>query len=223
MNIFFLSLQGIAQKWHGDTQIYVASFALLHKFQLKKDRDSNNHTVSLELQDILARAKLLLCDIEHFVNSTSNKNGKQRPYWFEKKEMAKIVQLKIKKMNETFGVEKSEEDKYELVQQWMSNKFVKARFQNYIERLHKRIVNFKLEKNMEPKSLKSRRVSTLKPRKNRKNNRLNRRRSTTKYAGEPTTTEKTFIITTKKPRRNTKVPRIPGQQRKLNRINQKLE
>jgi hypothetical protein len=141
------------------------------------------------------------------VNATSNKNGKQTPYWFNKEEMANIVTLKKQK-------------------NLLNNLFVKARFQHYIERLHKRIEHFKLEKNLEPKSLKPRRNSTLRPRKNRKNTRLNRRRTTVDYTGVPTTTEKTFIITTKKPRRNTKVPRhtrIPGQPRKHNRINQKLQ
>lgn len=194
--LIYFSLQGIAHKWHEHTQIFVASFSLLYKFQLQEDYDSNDNTISQELKDILDRARELLCDIEHFVNATSNKNGKNMPYWFEKEEMAKIVKLRRKN------------------KPYLNNLFVKARFQHYIDRLYKRIQNFKLEKNLKSLPSKSRRLTTtLKPQRNRKS-RLGRRRTTApEYAVEPTT-EKTFIITTKKPRKNTNLPR---GQRKFNR------
>lgn len=188
----------MALKWHEHTQIYVASFSILYKLQLKDDISYNNLTISDELKVLRDRARELLCDIEHFVNATSNRNGKQKPYWFEKEEMAKIVALKKKSPN------------------YLNNLFVKARFEHYIDRLYKRIKHFNLEKNLEHKSLKSRRpTSTLRPRRLRKN----RRTTTVEYTGEPTTTEKTFIITTRKVRKNTKTPRHP---KKHNRINQSL-
>jgi hypothetical protein len=135
------------------------------------------------------------------VNATSNKNGKNRPYWFEKEEMAKIVKLRRKN------------------KPYLNNLFVKARFQHYIDRLYKRIQNFKLEKNLKSLPSKSRHVtSTLKPRRNRKN-RLGKRRSSTMQR-EPMTTEKTFIITTKRPRKNTKLPQGP---KKFNRVKQSLQ
>lgn len=199
---FSFSLQGIAHKWHEHLQIYLASFSVLYKLQEQDDTSYNNNTISQELKELRGRARELLCDIEHFVNATSNRNGEQRPYWFEKEEMGKIVTLRKEK--------------------WLNNKFVKARFQHYIDRLYKRIKHFNLQKNLEHKSLKSRRLTTtVKPRKSRKN-RMNRRKTTTlDYTGEPTTTEKTFIITTRKARKNTRTPR-PGM-KKHNRINQSLQ
>lgn len=190
---FFLWLQGLVRRWHMDTQIYVASFSLLYKYQLQDDNGLNNNTVSPELKDILERARQLLCDIEHFVNATSNRNRQHRPYWYEEVEMAKLVKLKKKTIR-------------------LNNKFVKGRFQHYISKLYKRIKDFKLEKNLEPKALKPHRPrSTLRPRKNhRKGNKL---RTTLQLTGEPITTDNTFIFTTRKPRRkNTKNPQ---RQRKM--------
>ena len=188
----------MALKWHEQTQIYLASFSILYKLQLQDDEKYNNHTVSQELKVLRDRARELLCDIEHFVNATSNRNGKQKPYWFEKEEMAKIVALKKKSPN------------------YLNNLFVKARFEHYIDRLYKRIKHFNLEKNLENKSLKSRRpTTTLRPRRMRKN----RRTTTVDYTGEPTMTEKTFIITTRKVRKNTRMPKHPH---KHNRKNQSL-
>lgn len=197
---FFFSLQGIAKKWHEHLQIYLASFTVLYKRQLQDDTQFNNHTFSPELKNLRDNARELLCDIEHFVNATSNKNGEQKPYWFEKEEMAKIVILREKKI--------------------LNNLFVKARFQQYIEKLCKRIKHFNLQRNLQPKALKPRRyTTTLKPRRSRKN-KMNRRRTTLDYTGEPTTTETTFIITTRRNRKNTRTPR--QGMKKHNRVNQNL-
>lgn len=201
--IFLLSLQGIAHKWHEHIQIYVASFSLLYKYQLKSDQDNNNNTISKELEDILNKARALLCDIEHFVNATSNKDGNDKPKWYKVEEMTKITR-KLKNQKPRFN-----------------NIFVKARFQHYINRLYKRIQSFNLTKNLEHKSLhnKSRRVTT---RGSRKNNRTRRPRTTTEdYTGEPTSTQKVFIVTTRRPRKNTKVGRKGTK--KGNRINSSLQ
>lgn len=197
ISIHSFSLQGIAQDWHRHLQIYLASFSVIYKNQLNDDTNYN-HTISEELKVLRDRARELLCDIEHFVNATSNRDGAQKPDWYDRESMGKIVTLRKEKL--------------------LNNIFVKSRFQHYIEKLYKRIKHFNLQKNLEHKSLKSR---TVKPRRSRKH-RLNRRRTTTlSYTGEPTTTEKTFIITTRKVRKNTRTPR-PGM-KKHNRINQSLQ
>lgn len=193
-------------KWHKDTQIFVASFFIIHELQLRYDNVYNNHTVSSELKDILDQARALLCDIEHFVNATSNKDGLSKPHWYEKDEMKKIVRFETKDRP-------------------VNNMFVKARFQNYIEKLYKRIKHFNLERNL--KTLKNPRVKTsTRPHRNRKNKQRGgvgsqkRRGRVTAANGEPTTTEKTIIITTKNARRK-KASRLPGQ-KKQNKINQSL-
>lgn len=183
----------------------MASFSLLYKFQLREDFKNNNNTISQELKDILDRARELLCDIEHFVNATSNKNGQNKPYWFEKDEMAQIVTLHKKKNKHI-----------------LNNLFVKARFEHYIERLYKRIQNFNLEKNLEKKSIsnKIRPFTTLRPRKNR-TNRKGRHRTTL----IDKSTEKTFIITTRKPRKNLIYQANNSKvslQKKSKRLNQSL-
>lgn len=130
IELFLLFLQGIAQKWHEHTQIYVASFYLLYKYQNQSDNDNNNSTVSLELKQIFNRAQDLLCVIEDFVNATlQKKNESFKPYWFSKEEMSKLITLKKNK-------------------HFINNLFVKARFQHYIDRLFKRIQSFKLERNL---------------------------------------------------------------------------
>lgn len=196
-------MQGIAHKWHEHLQIYVASFSFIHKNQTKADELNNNTTLSNELETILNKARALLCDIEHFVNATSNKHGNNIPKWYSLGEMSRIV-WKLKNQKSRYN-----------------NLFVKARFQQYVDRLYKRIQSFNLTKNMEHKSLqnKSRRVKTTL--KSRRRNRMNKRRTTTvAYTGEPTSTEKVFIITTRGPRRNTKVGR---GLKKGNRINHSLQ
>lgn len=176
----------------------MASFSNLYKNQLQDDTSYNNHTISQELKVLKDRARELLCDIEHFVNSTSNRKGEEMAY-FKKEEMGKIVSLRKEKL--------------------INNIFVKARFQHYIDKLYKRIKHFNLQKNLEHKSLKSRRqTTTVMPRRSRKN-RLNRRRKTTlDYTGEPTTTEKIIIV--RKIKKNTRTPR---PLKKHNKINQSLQ
>lgn len=173
----------------------MASFSLLYKFQLQIDHSNNNNTISQELKEILDRARALLCDIEHFVNATSNKNGNYKPDWYRKEEMAKIVTLK--KNNKHL----------------LNNLFVKSRFQEYIEKLYKRIKNFNLDKNLEVKSLANKRRTTT--RRARKNH-GNRRKTSVGYIGESTPTSKTFIVTTKKsrPKNASGSTKFPGQKKK---------
>jgi Unpaired protein len=200
------SLQGLAHKWHQHTQIYVASLSILHKYQLQEDVDYNNHTTSSELKEILDRAQELLCEIEQFVNATSNRDGKHPPEWYTKKQMSKIVTLRGKNLNNK-----------------LNNKFVKARFQLYIERLYKRTVHFNLQKNLEVKSLRSiSQATTMKPRRGRKNRNGRRRTTLTPANGAEVTTKKTIIVTTKRSRPNTRTTRLPGQ-KKRNRVNQSLQ
>jgi hypothetical protein len=184
----------------------VASLSVLYKYQLQEDQDYNNHTTSSELKDILDRAQELLCEIEQFVNATSNRDGKHPPEWYTKKQMSKIVTLKEKNRNNK-----------------LNNKFVKARFQLYIERLYKRTVHFNLEKNLEVKSLRSiKTTTTMKPRRGRKHRNTRRRTTLTVADGADVTTEKTVIITTKRSRPNTRTTRLPGQ-KKRNRVNESLQ
>lgn len=212
LNIFndryFSHYQGIVHRWHEHTQIFLASISVIHEQQfIAFDDVYNNYTVSNELKDILDQARALLCDIEHFVNATSNRNNKSKPYWYEKEEMGKIVKFSVEKRT-------------------VNNKFVKARFQNYIDKLYKRIKHFNLEKNL--KSLRHRPRTTLGAHRNRKNksgkNRgvgNQKRLWRTTANGKSTTIEKTFIITTKRPRRN-KTNKTMPRQRKNNNINQSL-
>lgn len=189
----------MALKWHQDLQIYLASFSLLHKLQLKNDISFNNLTTSNELEELRTQARALLCDIEHFVNATSNRDGNHKPHWYEKEEMEKIVNIK----------------KIVSQERMVNNIFVKARFQQYIAKLYRRIKNFNYDKNMNHKSLKSRRPSSTKrPRRFRKN----KKTTTVEYTGEPTTTAKTIIIRTNQFRKN---PKMPKRQKKHNRKNQK--
>lgn len=180
-------------------QIYLASFSILFKLQEREDIQWNNNTVSTELNTLLNKARELLCEIEHFVNATSNRMGTHKPSWYEKDEMAKI--LTLKKRN------------------YLNNLFVKARFQTYVDKLLQRIKKFNLERNLEPKSFHRRRLTTQKPRKQRKG------RNGGKGSRRPKTTaefadEKTFIFTTKGPRRN-RGTRLPGSRKP--RVNQKLQ
>jgi tRNA U34 5-carboxymethylaminomethyl modifying enzyme MnmG/GidA len=197
-----LFLQGIAQKWHLDSQVFVASLSLLTKYQEKKDEKENSNQESTELKELLVKASELLCYIEHFVNVTSNRGGQNKISWYNKVEMSNLVKFKRR-------------------DHLINNIFVKARFQNYIERLEKRLEHFKLEKNLLlVKALKPHRSGSHQMRKNRKN-KQNRRRTTVDTVDESKPTPKMFIVTTsKKPRRSTKVSRSPKRQ---NKINQKLE
>jgi tRNA U34 5-carboxymethylaminomethyl modifying enzyme MnmG/GidA len=182
--------------------VFVASLSLLTKYQEKKDEKENSNQESTELKELLVKASELLCYIEHFVNVTSNRGGQNKISWYNKVEMSNLVKFKRR-------------------DHLINNIFVKARFQNYIERLEKRLEHFKLEKNLLlVKALKPHRSGSHQMRKNRKN-KQNRRRTTVDTVDESKPTPKMFIVTTsKKPRRSTKVSRSPKRQ---NKINQKLE
>ncbi|CRK91195.1 CLUMA_CG004878, isoform A [Clunio marinus] len=171
----------------------------------------DNDTISQELKEILDRARELLCDIELFVNATSNKNGSHKPHWYDARSMSEIVTLENDENNPRLKIH---------------GIFLKARFQEYVNKLYKRIRTFKLDRNL--KSGKFRRTSTIQPHKNHRRNRPGRRRKTTvRYNGEPAVTEKTYIITTRNPRRGSKTSRrtrTPGQKRqRQNKIIQNLQ
>lgn len=185
-------------------QIYLASFSVLYKLQLAEDTQYNNNTVSIELNTLLNKARELLCEIEHFVNATSNRLGTHKPPWYEKGEMAKI--LTLKKRN------------------YLNNLFVKARFQTYVEKLLQRIKKFNKDKNLEPKSMNRRPKTTRQQRKHKKcrkeGNCPRRLKTTTAEFAD----EKTFIITTPKaPKKNRGGTRRPGQGLKKTTVKQKLQ
>lgn len=185
-----------------DTQIYVATFTKLYK--IEESQANNNNTTSAELKELKEHAQELLCQIEIFVNATANRGNKLQLYWYEKREMMNKVEL-----NKT--------------QQTLNNLFVKARFEQYIDRMYKRIKNFNWKSNLEVKSFKRGRSNstktTRKQGKGSKRIKNRRRRTTTEYNGEQSSSPKTFIITTKRGRRGT---RLPGSH-KHNKINQRLQ
>lgn len=206
--------QGKVHKWHEDVQIFLAAFSVTYKQQFQYDEEYNNHTVSDELKDILEKARALLCDIEIFVNATANRNNKSKPYWFDKEEMESIVKTLKKKG----------------LKPLVNNIFVKARFQSYIDKLHKRIMRFNLDSNLKtldnPRArnpLRNRlRKNKGKGAKNRVEGKHKRRFRTTPANGKlASTTMKTFIVrdgTLKMHRRNkgTKIPRQRKQEKKIN-------
>lgn len=102
-------------------QIYVATFGLLYKEQLKiAERDSDN-TLSNELFKIFEVARDLLCAIEDFVNSTNTERITSKD-WYTKKEMRTI--LTFKNLTERLLFHET---------------YAKGRFQIYVKRLHDRI------------------------------------------------------------------------------------
>lgn len=196
-----MSLQGNAQKWHGHMQIYLASFSILYKLQAHDDNLYNNNTVSIELKTLLNKARELLCEIEHLVNATSNREGKAKPSWYEKDDMAKILTLK-KKRN------------------FLNNLFVKARFQSYVEKLLQRIRHFNKDKNSEPKSLNRRGMTTRRPQKPGKGGGRRKGSKRPKTTPAEFADKKTYIIRTKAPRRN-RGTRLPGSRKTT--VNQNLQ
>lgn len=76
--------------------------------------------MSEELGKILRDAKHLLCDIEHFVNATSSQKigGKD---WIKKREMKELIQFQ------------------NLTAMFLHRTYAKGRFQDYIQKLLKRI------------------------------------------------------------------------------------
>lgn len=115
--------QGNHRKWHFDLQIYVASLGLLQKYQMKMDREDQefNTTISNELKVIFNGARDLLCEIEHFVNTTSSqKIGVDD--WITKREMRSL--LNFQNLTDMMKLHQI---------------YVKGRFQSYIEKLLQRI------------------------------------------------------------------------------------
>ncbi|CAO1396618.1 unnamed protein product [Diamesa serratosioi] len=116
-----------SQKWHTDTQIFVASFMYIHKIQLGIDEDLNeNNDLSNELRDIMERARHLLCDIEFYVNATAE-HKIDRPKILTIQEMSDILRFP-KRSTET-----------QADQIRVHSKFVKKRFESYITILFKRL------------------------------------------------------------------------------------
>lgn len=102
-------------------QVFVATFGLIYKEQLKNDLIHNNNTLSIELNNIFAAARELLCAIEDFVNSTNTERINSND-WLTRHEMRQILNFKnlTDKLN-------------------MHRVYAKGRFQSYIKKLHDRI------------------------------------------------------------------------------------
>lgn len=176
-------------------QIYVASFSILARLQSEAEERFNNKTVSPELQDIFERARSLLCDIEHFVNSTSNRDGKHKPYLYKKWEMAEIINFQNKAK--------------------IDNIFLKARFQEYIGKLYERIKKFNLEANLNTNNKKSLKSSQRKTAfKSRRKGQQMKRRKLANPSGEVAPTENFMVVRTSQ---------RPKGQKKHNRKQQRLE
>lgn len=103
-------------------QIYVATFGVLYKEQLKQDIETNNNTLSTELHDIFKSARELLCAIEDFVNATNTERiGSQD--WLNRREMKDL--LNFKNLTDKLTIHRM---------------YAKGRFQGYIKKLHDRII-----------------------------------------------------------------------------------
>ena len=99
----------------------------IHKIQLGIDEDLNeNNDLSNELRDIMERARHLLCDIEFYVNATAG-HKLDRPKILTIQEMSDILKFP-KRSTET-----------QADQIRVHSKFVKKRFESYINILLKRL------------------------------------------------------------------------------------
>lgn len=99
----------------------------IHKIQLGIDEDLNeNNDLSNELRDIMERARHLLCDIEFYVNATAGHKF-DRPKILTIQEMSDILRFP-KRNTET-----------QADQIRVHSKFVKKRFESYINILLKRL------------------------------------------------------------------------------------
>lgn len=204
----------MAFEWHKQTQIYVASFAVLHNISKRyENRDEENQKITMELKSIFEESQTLLCAIESFINGTLNKNSPNLMEWFRKDEIMEIV--KIPEPEASGGQSVGEKISYVMVV---------GRFQQYINRLMARVERFDLEKNvtkLEKKGGLGRSRKLGGKHKNRRNRRKNqKRRSTTRNLRKPT-----FIVTTPKASENSKnqlkIQKAPEQKKKF-RINTSL-
>lgn len=99
----------------------------IHKIQLGIDEELNeNNDLSNELRDIMERARHLLCDIEFYVNATAG-HKLDRPKILTIQEMSDILRFP-KRNTET-----------QADQIRVHSKFVKKRFESYINILFKRL------------------------------------------------------------------------------------
>lgn len=205
-NCFYFISQNIHKKWHVDLQIYVATFGLLYKEQLKKDSEHNvDDVLSKELFEIFKAARELLCAIEDFVNSTSTERINVDD-WFTKKEMrSKLV---FKNLTDKLTMHRT---------------YAKGRFQGYIKKLHDRI-NSQIKSpnaSSQPispnhpklKALKKRKLTTRRQR--NRGSRKNKRPQNGLVESEVSTTKRVHIIrTTNRP---TQLMKKKDRTRKLRR------
>lgn len=115
----------LAINWHKDFQIYVAVFTRLYNTQLSYYTDETSH----ELKELREYARESLCQIELFAASIAKRNIAGNLYWYDKREMDSKI-------------------KFEEGQNFLNNLFVKARFEQYVNRMLKRVENFNLGVNL---------------------------------------------------------------------------
>ncbi|KAL7030512.1 hypothetical protein ACKWTF_006689 [Chironomus riparius] len=175
---------GNHRQWHFDLQKYVATFILLHKSQKIDDEAHNNNTMSEELGKILRDAKHLLCDIEHFVNATSSlKIGPKD--WIKKREMKELVQFQ------------------NLTAMFLHRTYTKGRFQDYIQKLLKRIEQ-QSARNYVEKQVTYPKLKSIKKNKQqgtkraRKGNKRNQNGRKIEQQNEVAVTKRTHIVRTSK-------------------------
>jgi hypothetical protein len=136
-------------------QIYVASIRLLYNVQYIDDSKNNNNTMSQELDKIFQAARTLLCDIEDFINATSSqKIGKKD--WIKMKEMKQILQFK------------------NFTEMELHRTYVKGRFQSYIQKLYRRIVQQSERTDWTEKRISYPKHKSLRRKHNKSPNRLNK-------------------------------------------------
>lgn len=158
-------------------QIYVATFGLLYKEQLKKDVENNNNTLSAELHDIFNSARELLCTIEDFVNSTNTERINSND-WLTRHEMKQI--LNFKNLTDKLTIHRM---------------YAKGRFQTYIKKLHDRIIGQTSDPSIQNQSQsKYPKLRALKRKP------VNRRKSLLQNGSATKKVHKVRTTTTKKPR-----------------------
>jgi hypothetical protein len=142
--------------------------------------------MSEELGKILKDAKHLLCDIEHFVNSTSSQKIGQKD-WIKKREMKELVKFE------------------NLTAMYLHRTFAKGRFQDYIQKLFKRIEQ-QSERNYVEKQVTYPKLKSIKRNNNkqqgtkraRKGNKRNQNGRKIDQQNEVAVTKRTHIVRTSK-------------------------
>lgn len=200
-------------EWHRQTQIYVATFAVLHNISRRyEDRDEESQKISQELEVIFHDAQALLCAIESFVNGTLQKGtdtkSKSPIHWYSKPEIMSIVNIT------------DPDDPVDGVKEKISYVFVAGRFQQYLKNLTARVAHFDLKKNQEyvPKFQEKIQRNSAKSLQNRRLRRKNRNQRKNVMA----TSKTGELKIVKMKRKHQRTSKAPGLRKKNNKINTSL-